>query len=430
MIGRALDTLLRPGDDAMIVAWNRQPDVVQPFTTDLAALKRALDKSRQFTSSVTSLSWQRNEVVSFSNSMIQAVQSGHMRAADAYASSIGKARAYAEYVLQTEHLLLRSMKQTVSMLSGVEGKKVFVFVGGELQERPGLDVFQIVDGLFVGLVRATPAILRDTDINTTGELQEVARNANANGVTMYMIDVADRSRTAAEGSMQMLPDPEVEFTQQTNSLFSMGKLASNTGGSLLTGSTNYELALNNIARDLGSYYSLGYKPPPAGGVDRSIAVKVKRPGAVVRTRRGYALKSVDDQMQDRVVANAFHPLLKGDFPVRIESSPAEPFQKGLFRVKITLTFPSDLTYLPDGENLAGEYTVYFVTAGEDGALSPVAKQAQQVQFPAAAAEAVKQKPFTHTTGLIVRAGWQSVSIAILDRFGARIGYARAVITAR
>ncbi|HSP16496.1 MAG TPA: VWA domain-containing protein [Thermoanaerobaculia bacterium] len=427
VIVRALDALLRPGDDAMLVAWNQNLEVLQPFTTDVALLKRTLDKSRKFTSSVSNLQWQKNEAVSFANSMIQAAQTGRMRPADAYSSAISKVRSYAEFVLQTERGLLRSMSRTIALLSGIEGKKVLVFVGAELQERPGLDVFQIVDSMFVGLIRTAPAILRDADINTTTQLQEVARNANANGVTMYMLDVSDRSRSSAEGS---LPDPEVEFTQQTNSFFSMSMLASNTGGSLLSGSTNYALALNNIARDLGSYYSLGYKPPADGGVDRSISVKVKRAGAVVRTRHGYALKSADEQMQDRVVANAFHTTLKGDFPVKIETSKPEPFEKGLFKVIVTLTFPSDLTYLPDGENLSGGYTVFFVTAAEDGALSPVAKQSQDVKFPAATAEAVKQKPFTHTTGLIVRPGSQSISVAILDRLGARVGYARAAFIAR
>jgi VWFA-related protein len=430
VIERALTTMLRPGDDAMIVSWNQQTEVLQQFTADRAELSAALAKARKFTTSVNTIPWQRNEAVSFANTMIAAVQEGKMSVREAYSGSVGKARAYAEFILSTERALLKTMIQSIRLLSGVEGKKVFIFVGGELQERPGLDVFQLIDRLFVGMIRTAPPIIRESDINTTDDLREVSRAANANGVSLYMIDVADRSRSAAGGSLQMPPDTEIEFTQQANTYFSMGRLAWNTGGTVLSGSTNYTVALSNIARDLGSYYSLGYKPSATAGVDRAVSVKVKRPGAVVRTRGALALKSTDDQMQDRVIANAFHTTLKGDFPVKVDASAPEPFEKGLFKVKVTLTFPSTLTYLPDGENLSGEYTAFFVTAAPDGSVSAVAKQGQQVNFPANALESVKQNPFTHTTGLILRSGTQSISVAILDKFGARIGYGRTTVTAR
>jgi VWFA-related protein len=427
----ALDTIMRPGDDAMIITWDRRSKIVQPFTTDVSAVKRALENARKLTASVSTISWQKDAVASYANDMLNEVASGRMTVANAYSQSVGKARDYAEWLRATERFLLRSLADATSMLSGLEGKKLIIFVGGELQERPGLDVFMTVDSLFIGLIRGpTPAVIRESDLNMTDDLQKFARAANGNSVTMYMIDVADRSRSAERGSLQHMPDKEIEFSDQVNSYMSMAMLASSTGGTVLSGSTNFALALDDISRDLGSYYSLGYKPPANGGTDRNIAVKVKRPGVIVRSRHGSTLKTADEQMHDRVVANAFHSSLRSDFPLTIDVAPPEPFENGLFKVKVTLTFPSDLTYLPDGDNLAAEYEVYFVTADDDASLSPVGKQVHQVKFPASAAAAVKLKPLMHGTALIVKAGSQSISVALVDRYSGRTGYARATVTAQ
>jgi len=427
----AIDRLVRRGDDAMLVTWDQHTRVLQPFTNDTSAIKRALDAAHGTTASVSNISFQRSEVVSYAQNMLAEAQGGRVKISDAYAQSVSKARAYAEWVRHTQHLMLDALTQTAATLSGIEGKKVLIFVGGELQQRPGLDAFQQVDSLFLSVLRnITPAQIRELDLDTTTDLQKVARNANANGVTLYMINVADRSRSATEGSMQRPPDPEVEFTQEVNTLASMSMLASLTGGTVLNGTTNYSVILDTISRDLGSYYSLGYRPSAAGGIDRTITVKVKRPGAVVRTRSAYALKSADEQLHDRVIANAFHPSLKSEFPVTIETAPPEPFENGLLRVKVTLTFPSDLTYLPDGQDLAGEYDVYVVTVSNDGALSPLGKQVQTVRFPATALATLKQRPLRHGVGLIVKPGSMVVSVAVVDKLGGRTGFARAAVEAK
>ena len=425
---KAINTLVRPGDDAMVATWNRHFETAQRFSDDHATLKHSLDAARDYGASASAMPVQKANVMNEARAMLAAAREGRMKISDAYAASVDAARAYAESMRQTEILLLRSMTQTTSMLSGVDGKKILIFVGGELEEHPGLDVFQLVDSLFAGAIRnMMPAVIREGGMNTTADVLKLARNAKANGVTIYMLDALDRTGDAAESA---IPDPEVEFTNETNSYFSMVRLASNTGGTVLSGSRNFALALDNISRDLGSYYSLGCRPSDNGGTDRSINVKVKRPGLVVRSRHGYAIRTADEQTNDHVIANAFHSSIKGDFPVVVAADKPESFEKHLFKVKLTITFPSSLTYLPDGENVAGEYTVFFATAQDDGAVSPVGKQVQSVKFPATTLEAVKRRPFTHSTVLVVRAGTQTLSVAVFDRYGARTGYARTTINAR
>ena len=69
----------------------------------------------------------------------------------------------------------------------------------------------------------------------------------------------------------------------------LGDLAASTGGFLVAETNDLRPGLERVLADLRSYYDVGYVPtnPKTDGRWRAIAVKVARPGVVVRTRRGY-----------------------------------------------------------------------------------------------------------------------------------------------
>jgi VWFA-related protein len=425
----SLARLLRPGDDAMVVSWNRKPEVMQPFTSDRSALDRALTELRKRIGEAGSMNAQKSQVIAYANNALSTSRSsrGRYPIAQAYNDSLTAWRAYAESMRLTQKLLLKSVGEMLSTLSGNDRKKVFLFLGGELQERPGIDVLSQIDSMFQGQQLAmAPPVLQNTDLNLSAELRKLAEVASAEGVTMYFIDVGDRQ---IDDNGARPRDPGTDFLSETNSLMSMALLASTTGGSVFSGSRNYDAALKDLSRDLDSYYSLGYKPSD-GPKERTIVVKVSKPGASVRSRQIYAMRSSEEQIGDGVVANMFHEGLKSEFPVTISLGRAEAMEGKAFKVPITITFPSDLTYLPEGDKLVGEYAVFFVTATPDGSLSQIAKQVQTVSFPAAARAEILKKPFTHTATLVVRPGTQSVSVAIADRRGARTGYGKTTFTAQ
>ena len=66
-------------------------------------------------------------------------------------------------------------------------------------------------------------------------------------------------------------------------------LAVDTGGFAIRNENNFGRALDEIQRDAGTYYVVGYTPAKDtfDGKYRAISVKVARPGVKVRARRGY-----------------------------------------------------------------------------------------------------------------------------------------------
>jgi hypothetical protein len=228
-------------------------------------------------------------------------------------------------------------------------------------------------------------------------------------------------------------EAEAAFATETNTPLAMATIASLTGGIAIRGGKTFESAIDTIAHDLSSYYSIGYRSPSGGDGDRRITVKVKRPGLRVRSRSSYVARQGDDDIRDRVIANVYHSSVKSDFPVTIAAGAPERLSdgSGQFKVRLTVTLPSTLTFIPQDDKLTGEFAVFFATGKENGDLSPVSKAIQPMKFPGNAREALEaQKTFTYTAILLVRPGEQVVSVGVTDTLAGTTGFARTKLIAQ
>jgi VWFA-related protein len=432
-----IDRLLRDGDEAMVLEYYRDRRVMTDLTSDRAAIHRALDAAAAGPAFGAQRQVARDrvlthatEVIGFAKDNLKPLPGGALRQVfmtmeQAYTDAKATAKLHADEVFASQRRLLGVLFQTVSSMAGLEGKKVLLFVGAELRQRPGLDVLDDVDALFRqagahSVMGMSAGVRNDLGV----ELGKLAREANANEVTLYMIDGSDRtSRSSAASSAH------IDGTERNNdggidldSAVAMTSLASDTGGRALIGSINDALLVDNMTRDLTSYYSLGYKPD-AGAGERTLAVKVKKPGLVVRTRRSTTLKSTDEETTDNLIANAFYPRSGGDIGVILETGIAQA-DGDHFLLPVTVHVRGDITAIPSGDTMSGQFEVYFVTAAPRGNLSPVARDIQTFSYPIRDAKTGMQR-ITYSGSLRVRSGEQLVSVAVVDRLAGRSGFARA-----
>lgn len=428
-IREALDNLMHPGDDLMIVVWNRQLEVLQQLTSDRTKIVQALDGLAQRSADGSFLDTERERIVrnardlwSFSKQNPRLLP---MR--DAYRQASDAASAHADQVYSMQRTLISNVKRAMATLSGLDGRKVMLYVGGNLEQNAGMDVFVAVDAVFVaeGVVQGHAFTRERRDLGP--ELTDLGKAANSNGVTMYMIDTGDRTRSV-DASRASFGDSEAEFIGLSETPLAMGALATLTGGTLLSGTRNFKYTLDTITRDLGSYYSLGYRSSATGNTPRNIAVRVKKPGVRVRARRSFTPKTSDEEMRERVLASAFHPAMKGEMSVSVEAGKTEAAADG-FRVPLKITFPSDITLLPEGDSLVGEFAVYIVVTNDRGDASSIAHDVQKVKIPKAVAASVTKQPFIYTASVMVRKGEQSVAVGIRDQVGGRAGFAKTTISA-
>jgi len=141
-------------------------------------------------------------------------------------------------------------------------------------------------------------------------------------------------------------DRTVRFSTPTRSL------ATETGGFLVSRPSEFADGVAQIFRETGSYYLLGYEPPPKkdtgyniiGGL-RSLEVRVKVPNLTIKTHRGYITvpppKPTRNPPAESSAALA-GVLPKTDLPLRVTAAPfAVPGQsEALVAVTVGVTEPA------------------------------------------------------------------------------------------
>lgn len=427
-----VETQMRPNDEAEIVLWTQSLKVVTPFTTDKKELKAGVARLSELSRSGMSIEDEAEQVKRHCQELLEAARDSRlMSMSQAFDECKSSVSAHSDRVWSINKTLLEAMRLTMTTLSGLEGKKVMVFAGAHMPEDPGLELYMYMSNLFQPYLRGRAGSDMQgfaTDRKQNYSIERLARQANADGVTMYMIDAADsRDKSSAEHAGRT--DTTEAFLEFTNTAMAFSTLANITGGVALSNTSNFNAAFETVARDLNSYYSLGYKPGDDNPGDRRIVVKTRNPAYTVRSRTTYAPKTSEEQIKDRVVANIYHAGMKSDWPIEVHTSKPEANGER-FSVPIHVLLPSTVTLLPQGDELVGGFTVYIAVGSDSGAMSKVTKSEQPIRIPKSAEAELRKKPMTFDATIVVRPGDSTLSIAAVDQISNATGLARARIAAR
>ena len=133
-------------------------------------------------------------------------------------------------------------------------------------------------------------------LDHTQRLREITDEANRGNVTFY--PVYARGLVAFDAPIGPEKPPSIREDQANLRVKQDGIrfLADNTDGTAIINTNNIDGMLQRIVDDLSSYYLFGYYSTNTklDGRFRNITVRVKRPGAKVRARRGYRGRTADE----------------------------------------------------------------------------------------------------------------------------------------
>lgn len=366
-VASSLDGLLEslgPNDEVMVVSWNGTLVIDVRPTADhekvragVAQLARRPSVSRTAKLRMeqgTSPTWRRQTVQMLTNDLKRAVVA--------------------------LRVLLRQM-------APVGGRKVLILVSEGFQLQPGRELFVV----------ANPA---DMDIQALFDLQSeagpklirsLAESANAAGVTLYAIHGGGLSALGSVEHVSIMPelpapDPEnptplrnFELPQTSdetemvrerilNSVEGMTELAERSGGTVTKNLNDFGAAFGNIAADISSYYSLGYRitapesprfRPVSGETERVIEVRMRDPRYTARARTSIPVRTPEMEIADAVVGRLAFP--GGDNDLGISARAGEAERKGRRRtsVPIDVLIPLEfLSYSEEGEAFAADLSVY------------------------------------------------------------------------
>ncbi|HEY5610344.1 MAG TPA: VWA domain-containing protein, partial [Thermoanaerobaculia bacterium] len=414
---------LRPGDEAMIVTWNRSMKIRVPFTNDAKLIEQQLD-------AIAGESALGIQTISERRSL-----ESRIRDTNNYNEAIAIARQYSQSVEHDLRQSVSAINGLISMFAGLEGKKILVLTTEGFPIQPGREMFMFIEEMRREKQEwqaSTSGSLESLSFESSRLIESIARGANANGITMYTLHaggLAGGSEMSAENS-QPIPYSVTQAALQ-NSTDSLHLMAEMTGGLAIVGTNNFKDGFKKIGRDLQSYYSLGYRSGTER-VDRQrqVEVRVKNRNYVVRSRRSFVEKSVPTEMSDRVIANLFYPTSTNDLKITVTTGLPVRQEDGNFQIPVDVHIPMEsLTFLPQGEMMLGGFSVFVAAANKAGDMSDVSRRSQQVRLKPDEMPTIKGKHYTYQLELLVEKGPNKISVGVIDEIANLTGFDRREVLA-
>ncbi|HEV7574070.1 MAG TPA: VWA domain-containing protein [Thermoanaerobaculia bacterium] len=413
--------VMRPGDEAMVATYNRSLKVRAPFTRDPIQIQQTLDAIAGESALGTANRSEFKDVTSRIND------------AQSYEEATATARAYAGSVEHDLRQSVESISGLMTTLAGVEGKKILVLTTEGFQIQPGREAFTLIDEVAREKNWQSSSMLEAMGFNANTLIESIARNANANGITIYPIHAGG----LAAGNEGMTADNQqatsynVTSAAVSNTTESLQLMAEMTGGVATARTNNFAGAFKNIVRDLDSYYSLGYRAGTER-VDRQreLEVRVKNRNLRVRNRQTFVEKSTFQEMSDRVIANLLYKTKANDLGIRVKVDSPVP-ANDLFRVPVEVHIPIDsLTLLQQGEAYMGGFSLYVVVGNKDGDMSDVSRKSHQITIPVTDFAKAKGKYYTYTLDLMCERGLNKISVGVVDDVSNTSGFDKQQVIAQ
>lgn len=387
--------------------------VVQPYTNDLAQVRRAVERVLPSGTSAEELraersdelTGRRRELKAETESAAAGVVAGSGAALARNAAEIGR-RETELRLIQTEMNMMRGFDDLDRNHKGYDTTLALLSVIRSLAYVPGRkSVVFFSEGLPV-----SPAL--------SARLDSVIDAANRANVTTYAIDAKglrarstltnarkeidafaeERLGQVASGSDRSdgpltLAFERVEDTLRLDSRTGLAKLAEQTGGILIEGTNDLSSAFQRIDEDNQFHYLLTYSPANTvfDGRFREIGVKVSRPGVQVFARKGYRASPVragaDGGSGDSAaLALLDRTPLPNAFPIQAAGfSFPHPARPGLAPVIVSLRTDA-LRFVVDNERSTYTARASVVVRIRDGAGRDVQQVSQQYLLSGEAAD--------------------------------------------
>ena len=460
-LGKLLETTMEPGDEAMIVRPAEEKKLTAPFSGDREAVRRAL------LDAVRDERWRADAPILREFRLLE----NEMRGVSSHIAARVAARRWAGIVRARVQQRLGQLHAVVNAAGEVQGRKVLVLVTESLPLEPGKEAFTAYSDVVT--VEATgeegqdafadwtnnPSYDSNVDwVNLRPLVQEIARSAATNGITIYTIQpeyglallgpggniaATTPGRDAPPGPAQRRPASVARLNgaglskmvehMTTNTESALRPLAEMTGGTWQRGGLSIDNLVADITSDVGSYYSLGYRAGDEVDLAHRLEVRVKgHPELRVRTRQEVVRKSPEREMTDRVVATLLVPGTTNELGIGLESkqvavAPDRQYKSVLVAARIPL---SSLAFIPDGDKLKARFTVHYAVTGTDTDFVSGVHGDQVVEIPADKFEESKSQSWTYVVPLNLRPARHTVAIGVLDTLSNLSGFGRIELDLR
>lgn len=401
---------LRPGDQAMVVKATRSLEVVQPFTADGESLGNSL--AELFDDSGHATVRRRSQIET-----LQRID--RARSAD---QALIYAQQYAEEQMNGVEYTAEVLERLIESLGGLPGRKALVHVSSGIPMSAGEEMFQVVGEKFDSS-EAYSLIPRH---NTSRTFNRVNDLANAHRVAFYTIDAGGMRGMEfgkaeyggfVDSRVRRILDSVVHESLQAP----LRLMAIATGGQAIVNQNEILPALEKVARDFRSFYSLGIASNAQNDTYHEVEVKLadRRGDLQLRHRAGYRSKTPDTRARESLRSALLYTQDTDSGGVEVAWGRAERRDDGNYELPIQIRIPvRNVVLLPTvpGKQEA-RLRLYFGVVGPDGEASAIESVPFGFRLADEHVAAAQQESILHTHRLVVDRGQRRIGMTVLDLAG-------------
>jgi VWFA-related protein len=181
---------LHPPAQMMVVAYQRSFEVLCPFTSDPNEVLDAMRTVRKWTGGRTERDGTRRDIIDRIKKVQDENRSGQKYSGQQSGSEWNEIyQLINNYAKETSNNLMftmDSLRQIITSLSGLPGKKGVIYVSNGLPMIPGMDLFYELSRV----TQNSTMLTQMYDFDRTRLFQQLAATANAQDVALYTIDAA------------------------------------------------------------------------------------------------------------------------------------------------------------------------------------------------------------------------------------------------
>ncbi len=408
-------------DRVMLVSYDRSLNIRQRFTEDQSLVTSALFELEGLTGGRLQANRERRDLLKKIDQSEDAT------------AVLARTRQHASSIMNDLRFTLDALRDTITSVAGLPGRKAVVYVSDGLPMSPGRDLFFHIQRKFEDM----SAILESQQLNAVREFQVLANHANASGVTFHTIDASGlQGLTAgdAENSRASSVDGGAAYANdmhQDNLQDSIQYIAHRTGGTSIVNVNDIGPLLSRVGADFKTYYSLGYSPARAGdGRYHEVEVKVARKGVTVRHRDGYRDKPVSQRMSERTASSLRHGVQTNPLEIGVSIGAMSRYDAQNVVVPFLVQIPlGKIVLVPRESSYEGRLRVYFTAMDEEGAVADVQQDEILIQIPRQDYDNARTKHYTYEARLLMRPGRHIFGAGVHDELGAAASFISAGVSA-
>jgi len=249
----------------------------------------------------------------------------------------------------------------------------------------------------------------------------LAETANLLGYSIYGVDTPGfmqaRGSDASPGSGRAAARGSTEFFLEDELHSSLRFLSAETGGLPFIDEGRIG-ALNEVRKDVESFYWLGFTPGwNRNDQHHTMRVEVNRPDTFLRTRSGYLDAAPRTQVAMAVKSSLLFGMGRSSSELQLEIGEVEPAGNGLFYVDIEMSIPIRILTIQESETGYDAEASLFVAALD--------ASGGRTEIPATPLLLSSPVPFpskglvAHTVTLKLRENTERVSMALFDVYGGK-----------